>query len=345
MDTTTASPRPHDGSPTIAVRDLTMRFDAVTALSDLTVSVPSGITGLVGANGAGKTTLMRILLGLQDPTSGSAHVLGIDVAADPLGVRRRIGWMPEGDCLPPDVTAADFVAHTARLAGLPPRPARLRASETLFLVGLEEERFRMIGEFSTGMTQRVKLAQAIVHDPDLVLLDEPASGLDPQGRREMLALVRRLGDFGIDVLISSHVLSDITATASWVVLLDEGRLLRSGPARPDETTGLVVAEVLDAADAMADLLRADGTAVTLDGLRLVVGPGGGDLEPRVVAAAARADAGLVRLTRQVATLEDEFLDAARHRHAAAATNGHAQGAAPVRPVPPAPAVDAGEDRR
>ncbi len=339
MDTHTDSPPTHDGPATIIVQDLTMRFGAVTALRDLAVSVPHGITGLVGANGAGKTTLMRILLGLQAPTSGTAHVLGMDVATDPRGIRRRIGWMPEGDCLPPDVTAADFVAHSARLAGLPPRPARLRASETLFLVGLEEERFRMIGEFSTGMTQRVKLAQAIVHDPDLVLLDEPASGLDPQGRREMLALVRRLGDFGIDVLISSHVLSDITATASWVVLLDEGRLLRSGPARPDEATGTIVAEVLGAADDLAGLLRSEGTAVALDGLRLLVGPGGGDLERQVVSAAARVDAGLVRLTRQVATLEDEFLDAARHRaEPEGSTNGHAT-------VPPAPTVDAGEDRR
>ncbi len=300
-------------TPTIAVQDLTMRFGTVAALDGLSMQVPSGITGLVGANGAGKTTLMRILLGLQAPTAGTAQVLGLDVASDPLGVRRRVGWMPEGDCLPPDVTAADFVAHSARLAGLPPRPARLRASETLFLVGLEEERFRMIGEFSTGMTQRVKLAQAIVHDPDVVLLDEPASGLDPRGRTEMLALVRRLGEFGIDVLISSHVLGDITATASWVVLLDEGRLLRNGPAHPDRATGTVVVEVLHGADAVAADLRRDDVTVAVEGTRLLVGPGGPDLEARVVAATARADAGLVRMVRRVATLEDEFLDAAHHR--------------------------------
>lgn len=199
------SPSPHTATPTIAVHDLTMAFGQVTALADLTLQTPSGITGLVGANGAGKTTLMRILLGLQEPTSGRVAIHGHDVADDPIAVRRRVGWMPEGECLPPDIAAVEFVAHMARLAGLPPRAARLRASETLYLVGLAEERFRRIGSFSTGMTQRVKLAQAIVHDPELVLLDEPASGLDPSGREEMLALVRRLGEFDIDVMLSSQV--------------------------------------------------------------------------------------------------------------------------------------------
>ncbi len=305
-------------TPTITVRDLTMRFDEVTALDDLTLDTPPGITGLVGANGAGKTTLMRILLGLQRPTAGRVAIHGHDVAIDPIAVRRRVGWMPEGDCLPPDIVAAEFVAHTARLAGLPHRAARLRASEVLFLVGLEEERFRAIGEFSTGMTQRVKLAQAIVHDPDLVLLDEPASGLDPDGRLEMLALVRRLGDFGIDVLISSHVLSDITATSSWVVLLDQGALLRSGPVTPDRTTGTVAVEVVERPDDLARELATQGVPVVVDGPRLLVGPGDDSLEATIVAAAAVADTGLVRMTREVSTLEDEFLAADADRRLAAA---------------------------
>ena len=311
-------------TPTIAVRDLTMRFDEVTALDDLTLETPPGITGLVGANGAGKTTLMRILLGLQRPTAGQVAMHGHDVATDPIEVRRRVGWMPEGDCLPPDIIAAEFVAHTARLAGLPRRAARLRASETLFLVGLEEERFRPIGEFSTGMTQRVKLAQAIVHDPDLVLLDEPASGLDPDGRVEMLALVRRLGDFGIDVLISSHVLSDITTTSSWVVLLDHGTLLRSGPVTPDRTTGTVAVEVVERPDDLARALAARGVAVAVEAPRLLVGPGDANLEGEIVAAAAATGTGLVRMTREVSTLEDEFLAAdAQRRQVSAATGGGA----------------------
>lgn len=313
-------------TPTIAVRDLTMQFDEVTALANLTLETPPGITGLVGANGAGKTTLMRILLGLQQPTSGQVAIHGHDVATDPIEVRRRVGWMPESDCLPRDIVAAEFVAYTARLAGLPPRAARLRASETLFLVGLEEERFRPIGDFSTGMTQRVKLAQAIVHDPDLVLLDEPASGLDPDGRLEMLALVRRLGDFGIDVVISSHVLSDITSTSSWVVLLDNGTLLRNGPVTPERVTGSVTVEVLDHQTAMADLLVTRGVPVVVDGGRLVVGPGDRELDAVIVDAAVTTDAGLVRMTREVTTLEDEFLaaDAQRRETATSAADQRGQ---------------------
>lgn len=322
-------------TPTIAVRDLTMQFDEVTALDHLTLETPPGITGLVGANGAGKTTLMRILLGLQQPTTGQVAIHGHDVATDPTAVRQRVGWMPEGDCLPRDIAAAEFVAHSARLAGLPPRAARLRASETLFLVGLEEERFRPIGDFSTGMTQRVKLAQAIVHDPDLVLLDEPASGLDPDGRIEMLALVRRLGEFGIDVLISSHVLSDITATSSWVVLLDRGTLLRNGPVTPDRATGTVIVEVVERPDALMGHLTAQGVAVAADGVRLVVGPGSDDLEPAIVAAAAATGSGLVRMTREVSTLEDEFLAAdAQRRTAAQAQPGTS--AVDTSPPPPPP---------
>ena len=164
----------------VEINGLTHDYGEVVALRNLDLQIPSGITGLVGANGAGKTTMLRLLLGLLHPTAGQMSVLGHDPQTEPLAVRARIGYMPEIDCLPKDQTAADFVAYTAQLAGIPPREAKRRSSETLILVGLEEERFRYLGDFSTGMQQRVKLAQAIVHDPDLVLLDEPASGLDPK---------------------------------------------------------------------------------------------------------------------------------------------------------------------
>src|SRR5690606_6064217 len=143
------------------------------------------------------------------PTEGQVQVLGNDPETAPLDVRARVGYMPEVGSLPLDQTAADFVSYTAELAGLPPREAKRRSSETLFLAGLEEARLRYLGDSSTGMRQRVKLAQAIVHDPDLILLDEPASGLDPEGREQMLALIRRLGQFDINVIVSSHVLTDI----------------------------------------------------------------------------------------------------------------------------------------
>ena len=221
----------------VQTRELVKTFGAVRALDGVDMAVPPGITGLVGANGAGKTTLMRILLGLSRPDRGQAEVLGSPVDRDPSGLRSRLGYMPENDCLPPDQTAADFVMYAAELAGLPTSEARHRASETLFLVGLAEERIRYIGDYSTGMKQRVKLAQAIVHDPELALLDEPASGLDPEGREEMLQLIRRLGGFGINVLVSSHVLSDIETTCSWVVMLDGGG--RCAPPRWNRPPGRI----------------------------------------------------------------------------------------------------------
>jgi ABC-2 type transport system ATP-binding protein len=215
--------------------------------------------------------------------------------------------MPEGNCLPRDQTAADFVAYTAQLAGIPHREARRRSSETLYLVGLEEERFRFLGDFSTGMQQRVKLAQAIVHDPDLLLLDEPASGLDPAGRTQMLQLIRRLGEFDINVIVSSHVLTDIEDTCSWVVMLDAGNLLRSGPIKGFEQLGTVQVEVVTEAHQVAERLTRRGLEVALDGHRLVVGPGDQALERAILEEIAAADAGLVRMIRGSASLEDLFL--------------------------------------
>jgi ABC-2 type transport system ATP-binding protein len=291
----------------LEVTGLTHDYGEVVALEGLDLEVPPGVTGLVGANGAGKTTLLRLTLGLLHPTAGSMSVLGHDPQREPLVVRSRIGYMPEGECLPKDQTAADFVSYAAQLAGLPPSEARRRSSETLFLVGLEEERFRYLGDFSTGMQQRVKLAQAIVHDPDLLLLDEPASGLDPEGRVQMLELIGRLAGFDINVIVSSHVLTDIEQTCDWVVMLDAGRLLRSGPLQGFEKLGTVLVEVLDRVDVVATRIREQGIDVVVDGLRLVVGPGDESIEQIVVAATADAASGLVRMIRGSASLEDLFM--------------------------------------
>lgn len=291
----------------ITATGLTHDYGSVVALRDVDLAIPSGVTGLVGANGAGKTTFFRILLGLIRPTSGSVQVLGNDAHNDPLVVRGMVGYMPEGECLPNEQTAADFVAYSAELAGLPSGEARRRSSETLFLVGLEEERFRFLGDFSTGMRQRVKLAQAIVHDPALVLLDEPASGLDPEGRQQMLALIRRLGEFGINVVVSSHVLTDIERTANWVVLLDGGTLVRSGPLEAGGDLGSVTVEVLERAAVVASHLSERGLEVVVDGNRIVVAGDAGDMEQIIVEAVATADAGLIRLVRGSVSLEDEFL--------------------------------------
>src|SRR5919106_2417727 len=194
-----------ESRPLVETRDLTKRYGSqVLALDSLSVAVGEGVTGVVGANGAGKSTLIKILLGLLPASSGSGEVLGYDVQRSGPELRQYVGYMPEHDCLPPDVSATEFVIHMARVNGLPPAAARERTAETLRHVGLFEERYRAIGTYSTGMKQRVKLAQALVHDPKLLMLDEPTNGLDPAGRDEMLELIRRIGQaFGISILMSS----------------------------------------------------------------------------------------------------------------------------------------------
>jgi len=176
--------------PLIEAAGVTKRFGEVTALDDVSTSVTSPALGLLGANGAGKSTFMKSMLGLVTPDSGQVRVLGMDAAHQAREIRRMLGYMPENMCLPMGMTARDFIVHMGELRGLPRRVAVLRASEVLFQVGLEEERSRLIRTFSIGMKQRTNLAQAIVHSPSLVILDEPTNGLDPAGREEMLALVR-----------------------------------------------------------------------------------------------------------------------------------------------------------
>src|SRR4051812_14407414 len=218
-----------EATSTIAARGLSVSYGAVQALDDVSLEVDALAIGLLGANGAGKSTLMKVLLGLVQPDGGAVTVLGVDAIERAFEIRRRVGYMPEHDCLPTAMTAPDPVVHLAELRGLPRPQAVLRASETLFQVGLEEERSRLIGTFSTGMKQRAKLAQALVHAPELVVLDEPTNGLDPAGREEMLEIVRRLSrDLGMRVLFSSHVLEDVERTCDAVLVLRDGRLVASG---------------------------------------------------------------------------------------------------------------------
>jgi ABC-2 type transport system ATP-binding protein len=261
-------------TPLLRTDALTLTYPGgTTALDGLSIEVPSGSVGLVGANGAGKTTLLRLALGLLQPTSGAIEVAGRPVATDPVGVRGQLGFMPEHDCLPLDQTAADVVATFGELAGLPSRAARQRASEVLDLVGLDEARFRPIGGFSTGMRQRTKLAQALVADPELVLLDEPTAGLDPLGREEMLALITRLSTFGISVLIATHLLDDVQRVCDSVVLIDGGRLLHAGPTEALlQRTGSIRVEIDDRAGELVDVLGALGvSAVAIDLATVEVG--------------------------------------------------------------------------
>jgi ABC-2 type transport system ATP-binding protein len=239
------------GVSVIETAGLTKRYPAVTALDQLDVNIGEGVTGLVGANGAGKSTLIKILLGLVPATSGSATVLGYDVATEGAEIRALVGYMPEHDCLPADVSASDLVVHLGQMSGLPYAAARERASDVLRHVGLAEERYRPMGGYSTGMKQRAKLAQALVHDPWLVLLDEPTNGLDPSSRDDMLALVRRIGtEFGIAVLVTSHLLGELERMSDHVVVLDSGRLLRSSATTEFlHATGSLLVEVQGQPDA------------------------------------------------------------------------------------------------
>src|SRR6478735_7381685 len=207
--------------PLISLTALTRRYGAVVALDGLTLDLEPGIIGLVGVNGAGKSTLIKILLGLLEPTSGQARVMELDVRTQGPDIGRVVGYMPEHDCLPPDLTATDLVSHLGQMSGLPRAAARERTAEVLRHVGLYEERYRAIGTYSTGMKQRVKLAQALVHDPRLLLLAEPTNGLDPAGRDEMLELIRRTGtEFGIAVIVASHLLGEIERVCDYLVAID-----------------------------------------------------------------------------------------------------------------------------
>ncbi len=251
--------------PLLRAEGLSLRYPSGRlALDTLTVEIPRGSVGLVGANGAGKTTLLRLALGQLRPTAGTIEVAGRAVAEDPVGVRALVGFMPEHDCLPPDQTAADVVATLGELAGLSSRAARQRASEVLDLVGLDEARFRPIAGFSTGMRQRTKLAQAIVADPELVLLDEPTAGLDPIGREEMLALVGRLAGFGISALVATHLLDDVERVCDHVVMIDGGTLRHAGATRSLlSRSGSLRVEVDAGGARLAALLDAAGVTATV----------------------------------------------------------------------------------
>ena len=313
MESSTVTAPAAGGARLIAAEGLVKRFGAVTALDGVTLALDAPATGLLGANGAGKSTLMRLLLGLVRPDEGGVSVLGVDASRDAAEVRRRLGYMPELDCLPLEMTARDLVVHMAELRGLPRRDAVLRASEVLFQVGLEEERSRLIRTFSTGMKQRAKLAQALVHSPELVVLDEPTNGLDPSGREEMLALVRRLSsELGIAVLLSSHVLEDVTRTCDAVVVLREGRVVTAG--RIDEMEGLAGDGVLVRAtgdlEAFAGRLAARGlTARPRDGGVAVGGAPEDALLDGVRDAAAEAGIALRELRPAGPTLEDALVEA------------------------------------
>lgn len=295
------------------------------ALDNVSLAVPRAAIGLLGPNGAGKSTLLKILLGLIRPNSGDARVLGRDAVRDSRQLRMRVGYMPETEALPEGATAADFVAHMAEMSGLPRRAARQRAADVLYQVGLDEERYRLIKGFSTGMKQRVKLAQAIVHDPELVFLDEPTNGLDPTGREEMLRLIDRIHrQLGILVVLSSHILDDVERVCDYVVVLDGGQVVASQPLHvPDDVTADLHVRVDGDPQGFIRVLARSGIEARPAGIEfardeLVIHRDGNRTFDAIRDAAAETGSPLRLLRQATRSLEDLYVDSVGLR------NGDAQ---------------------
>jgi ABC-2 type transport system ATP-binding protein len=217
-------------TPVVQLDQVSVMYGRQAALRNVSVAFPAGAVGLLGRNGAGKSTLLKALLGFVPPKHGRMQVLGLDVRRSAQQIRARLGYMPENDAQIPGMNAVTFVAYCGELAGLPHADAMQRAHEVLYYVGLGEARYRNLDTYSTGMKQRIKLAQALVHDPDLLFLDEPTNGMDPRGRDEMLALIRDVAhQKGINLILSSHLLPDVEETCDHVVVLDKGTVAAEGP--------------------------------------------------------------------------------------------------------------------
>lgn len=298
--------------PLLEAKNLTKRYSNTVALDSVNFQVRQGITGLLGPNGAGKSTAIKLFLGLIKPTAGSAEVAG-QRTYESVEARARVGYMPEHECLPPSVTASEFLTHMAQVSGLPPTEARTRAADTLRHVGLDEERYRSIGEYSTGMKQRVKLAQALVHDPVIILLDEPTAGLDPVGRDEMLALIRRIGqDFGISVVLSSHLMGDVERTCDRIIVLEGGQVVQEGEVSGFiEETQTMFIEVEENRDELLAALRERGIDAVLEGTLVVFEQQRDEDYDAVRDALVESNARLRRLASRRHQLTDIFRNALR----------------------------------
>ena len=295
------------GETLLAAEHLTKRYGNHVALNDVSFTIADGITGLLGENGAGKSTAIKIFLGLQPATSGVATVLGQD-ASESVSARARLGYMPEHDCLPSQVSAAEFLTHMAELSGLPPSAARTRAADTLRHTGLFEERYRAIGGYSTGMKQRVKLCQALVHDPAFVFLDEPTAGLDPVGREEMLTLIRKTHrEFGISIVLSSHLMADVERTCDRIIVLQGGRLVHAGDVGQfTKDTETVFIEVDTNRDRLVIALQRRGIAVSADGVGLAIEGPDESVYDHVRDALVEAEAPLRRMAPRRRALTELF---------------------------------------
>jgi ABC-2 type transport system ATP-binding protein len=301
--------------------DAVVQLDGVTviygknqALKNVSAKFAKGAVGLLGPNGAGKSTMLKALLGFVKPDQGRMSVLDMDVAQAPLAIRARIGYMPESDAHIPGMNAVSFVAYCGQLAGLPAVDAMQRAHEVLYYVGLGEARYRNVETYSTGMKQRIKLAQALVHDPDLLFLDEPTNGMDPKGRDEMLELVRDLGhNKGVSLILSSHLLPDVEFTCDYVVVMDKGQVATQGPINELKGPSGRVYELRIKGDlrGFLDVLAAAGMdvhATDEDVMRVFVPAASGD-HNAIFRLAAQFGVQVRHLRPSVPTLEDVFAKA------------------------------------
>jgi len=303
-----------------AVSDPVVHLDGVSviygknlALKGVTAKFARGAVGLLGPNGAGKSTMLKSLLGFVKPSVGRMTVLGLDVAKSPLEIRARIGYMPENDAHIPGMNAVSFVAYCGQLAGLPPVDAMQRAHEVLYYVGLGEARYRNIETYSTGMKQRIKLAQALVHDPDLLFLDEPTNGMDPKGRDEMLELIHDLGhNKNVNLILSSHLLPDVEFTCDHIIVMDKGNVVAQGPIEELKGPAGRVFEVRIKGNlpAFIEILRGRGLechSTDEDVMRVFV-PAGRD-QREIFQLATTQGAQVRHLRPSVPTLEDVFAKA------------------------------------
>lgn len=300
--------------PLVSARNISKSYGQFSALSDVSFDIEPGVTGLLGANGAGKTTMLGMIIGLHQPTSGTLEVLGHEPWTAGGAVRERLGYAPEHHTLPPEMPADEFVRHVAELHGLPKVEAATRASDALWLVDLGEERFRPMGTMSTGQRQRVKLAQAIAHDPQLILLDEPTDGLDPMQRDTMLELIRHVSEAnGINVILSSHLLDEVEKTCDSVVILGDGKTLTSGrldDLRSTDSTGVTFE--LEASPEQVEWVLAyllhHGLQATASNRHVTVAGTDASVYDAARDACVAGDIGIVSLGSQVSTLEDVFLE-------------------------------------
>ena len=300
--------------PIIVLEGLEKRYGSIRALEGLSLALPPGPIGLLGPNGAGKSTLIKLLLGQLEPSGGKARIAGFDPTrrAERLALRRKVGYMPESDCLIPRMNGVELVTALGQLTGLTPRDAITRAHEVLDYVGLEEARYRGLDEYSTGMKQRLKLAQALVHDPELLLLDEPTNGLDPKGRKHMLELVHDLGHAqGKSILLCSHLLPDVERTCERVIVIHKGKIRSSGSIEELTRAEGSWVEVEVEGDLPAFRARLAGDGFELEDLgpsRLRVRTHDDDGD-RLFELAAASGTVVSELTPERSTLEEVFVEA------------------------------------